>query len=261
MRYLQNLIRVGRIGRQTIYVDPRNRHEVKNLIQRDIPQGEGTFTCPNPAPRILDCGAHVGVMTTHLKMQHPHASIISFEPNPSSYTKLLDNIEGNGFRDITTINAALSDFDGKAVLFGAEEDETRGNSISQAWGDRNEHSTQMHTQVTRLSHFLRRPCDFLKLDVEGVEYKVLLECGAWLQNCREIELEIHITASCGFTVQDIELLLLRQGFQITAKKSRDISATLPKKWDSWTEHAKPHLTVIRAFNPLYDSRYPAKPRG
>ncbi len=257
--YLKNLIKIATVRGKQIFVDPRSRQEVVNLITRDIPSGECKFSSPIPNPRIIDAGAHIGVMTTYFKTQYPDSTIVAFEPNPSSFAKLVDNIEGNGFRSVTPINAALAHYDGTAALFGASDDETRGNSISQTWGMRNEHSTQMQTRTTKLSHYLREPCEFLKLDVEGEEFNVLNECARYLYNVREIELEVHITADTRFSVYNIEHILLSAGFQITMKKTRDISKTLPEKWDSWTSKAAPTLTVIRAFNSSYDSRQARKP--
>ena len=249
------LHRFGRIAGRKVYIDVKNPHEIQSLIKRDIPSGEGKFFSPKPAPIILDCGAHIGVMTLYFKIQYPRSKIFCFEPNVISYRKLVDNIEGNGLRDVVPINAALAETDGEAILYGAKDGETRGNSISKDWGSRGRLTTVMPTKTVRLSTYLNQKVDFLKLDVEGVEYEVLNECQGLLKNVREIELEVHETLGCGFTAYDVELLLIRNGFIIKNKKSRNITTTLPEMWHDWSRQANPNLTVIRAFNPLYDLSY------
>lgn len=227
----------------------RTEAEIVNVLTRDIPAGECVFRTLNPAPVIIDAGAHIGVMTLHFKTQYPNARITSFEPNPHTFKYLESNIEGNGLRHTTAVNAALSDEAGEAILFGAEHEETRGNSISADWGKRPSGDTgEMKVKTVLLSSYLDEEVDFLKLDVEGVEMKVLKECGDKIRNVKELELEVHETQGCGFTVGDIRQHLIGHGFLIKHEKTRVITMTLPEKWRDWAFRNQPTLTVIRAIN-------------
>jgi FkbM family methyltransferase len=226
----------------------RTQGEIHNVIKRDIPGGECTFKSFNPRPRIIDAGAHIGVMTLHLKSQHPNAIITSFEPNPNTFKHLMDNIEGNGLRDVTAINAALSDKEGETTLLGNPDEETRGNSIAEHWGRDAGEAGAMRVKTVRLSDYISEPVDFLKLDVEGVEMNVLRECGEKIRNVKEMELEVHETSGCGFTVSDVLEFLVHHGFKIERSSTREISSTLPPMWKKWASENKPKLTIIRAIN-------------
>jgi FkbM family methyltransferase len=242
--YRQAMQRVGRY-----LLSYRTDAEIRNVLTRDIPSGECTFFTPKISPRIIDAGAHIGVMTLHFKHQYPNARITSFEPNPNTFGYLMSNIEGNGLRDVEAVNAALSDKEGHAILRGSEDEETRGNSIAEHWGKRDGAKVgEMHVKTVTLSSYLDETVDFLKLDVEGVEMEVLRECGDKIRNVREIELEVHETVGCGFSASDVRQHLVKHGFVIKSEKSREIAMTLPQKWLAWALRNQPRLTVIRAFN-------------
>ena len=226
----------------------RTEGEIKNILTRDIPAGECAFKTFNPRPRIIDAGAHIGVMTVHFKNQYPNARITSFEPNPNTFKHLVDNIEGNGFRDVEAVNAALSDTVGETILLGNPDEETRGNSIASHWGRDISEKGAMRVKTLKLSDYLFEPIDFLKLDVEGVEMRVLEECGDKIRYVRELELEVHETIGCGFTAGDIMFFLVKHGFEIKHQSTRDISSTLPPVWQKWATKNNPRLTIIRATN-------------
>src|SRR5438045_4004967 len=45
-------------------------------------RGHYAFSTTNPAPRILDCGANVGLASLYWKRTHPGARITAFEADP-----------------------------------------------------------------------------------------------------------------------------------------------------------------------------------
>lgn len=235
-----------RLGRYLLQF--RTDREIKNILTRDIPSGECTFKTYNPAPRIIDAGAHIGVMTLHFKNQYPNARITAFEPNPNTFKHLVDNIEGNGLRDVEAVNAALSDTEGETVLLGNPDEETRGNSIAAHWGRDVDEKGTMKVKTVKLSDYLGEKVDFLKLDVEGVEYQVLKECGDKLRNIQTIELEVHETLDCGFEITDITSILIKNGFTIEWQRTREITQSLPQIWQMWARAKQPKLTLIRAVN-------------
>ena len=70
-------------------------------------------------------------------------------------------------------------------------------------------------EVERLSDYLNEPIDFLKLNIEGEELRVLEEAktSRQLQNVRELVLEYHGWGSCEQQLGAILNLLDDQGFR------------------------------------------------
>ncbi len=133
-------------------------------------------------PRIIDAGANIGLSTLYLKTLYPAAEIECFEPDPASFAYLKRNV---GEREGVTIHqAALAEQEGELTL--------HGESIGASLRDRAElTSVTSKVPAERLSGYLDRPVDFLKMDIEGAEGPVLREAGRKLTNVDQIVLEFH----------------------------------------------------------------------
>src|SRR6478672_2832 len=68
------------------------------------------------APRVLDCGANIGVVTLYLKRGYPRAKITAFEADPSIAATLARNVEANGLSDVDVIAAAVWDSAGETTF-------------------------------------------------------------------------------------------------------------------------------------------------
>jgi FkbM family methyltransferase len=134
-------------------------------------------------PVFLDIGANFGVWTTALAAAHPTAHVFCFEPTPTTFAALRDNIVLNRLRNVTGLQLAVSDSAGicsfqitenaadlnrLAPVKSSAEDLHRGRFI----GAR---TSEVRSVV--LDDFCReRGIDrigFLKIDVEGAELSVL----------------------------------------------------------------------------------------
>ncbi len=119
---------------------------------------------------ILDIGAHVGESSMDFSIRHPEAKIIAFEPVKANFDRLLMNIRG--FNSIQCINAAVGDEEGWASI---SLDRSNSQAHSLAWPSAAASDTEM-VSVTTVDKFLERAldhCDFIKIDVEGYELRVL----------------------------------------------------------------------------------------
>ncbi len=110
---------------------------------------------------FLDLGAYTGdTVADFVKRVGEYGNIIACEPDKKSYKKLVLNTEG--LKNITTINAAISDSDKKA-LFGMR-------------GGRNSGVLDGKTEVEFLtvdSILKEKEITYIKMDVEGEELKVI----------------------------------------------------------------------------------------
>lgn len=165
------------------------RSDALFLLHEIFVNGIYAFSTPQPAPRIIDCGANIGMATLFFKALYPAASITAVEPAPETFERLRQNVAGNHLLDVTLINAALAEREG-IVAFGARQREP-GSLIARTTGSCTGAAAPVRAMT--LSSLLDRPVDFVKLDIEGMEYEVVRELVASgrTQHVREMVLEFH----------------------------------------------------------------------
>jgi FkbM family methyltransferase len=149
------------------------------------------FKTTEHMPLIIDAGANIGMATLRFKKMYPHARIIAFEPQPTVYKFLTQNIVTNGLdKSVYLVNMALSDYDGK-VSFNTTINGVTDCCASLA--DTPGGNNKIIVQVTRLPKYINSTVSLLKLDIEGSEYHVLrdLEASGKLKFVERIILEYH----------------------------------------------------------------------
>lgn len=203
---------------------------------RAIDEFPSFFTPRGSAPRIIDCGANIGVSVLEWKTRWPMSQVLCFEPDPFAFELLKTNIERNDIPGVQCVQAAVADFDGQGRLHGelGRGADARGNSLCASWGKRS-HSASIEVPCMRLSPYLKRePVAFLKLDVEGAEESVLRECSSDLASVEAAYVEVHETESLSATnsLERIEPLLRNAGFELELE-SRFAPHSLPPKLRSW----------------------------
>jgi FkbM family methyltransferase len=116
-------------------------------------------------PVVIDGGANIGMFSLATLRDHPGARITAFEPDPAVAALLRENLERNGARAVTVVNAALGGADGE---IGFAPDGQAGGMLTAG-------GAGMRVRVERLSRYLDRDVEFLKLNIEGAELEVLCE--------------------------------------------------------------------------------------
>lgn len=145
------------------------------------------FETGNPAPRILDCGANIGLASLFYKRRYPAARITAFEADPAIAALLADNLRANGAADVEVLAGAAWTEAGEITFQADGADAGAVASVSGAPG-----GLAKTVPAVRLADWLaREPIDLLKLDIEGAEAAVLADCDAALANVRAILLEVH----------------------------------------------------------------------
>jgi len=146
----------------------RGAHEphVTELLQRLARPGD---TC-------LDIGANVGSLTLVLaRAVGPTGRVLAFEPHPQVAERLRRNVELNCYRQVTVVEAAVSDTDGTATLYGHEPDAFRKGLSSLRPDEAVSQPLEVATVAAREceSRFELTACHLIKIDVEGHEPVVL----------------------------------------------------------------------------------------
>lgn len=118
---------------------------------------------------IFDIGGNFGWYALHIAKKFPEAIVYSFEPIPSTYNHLNENISLNQLKNIKTFNYGLSDDEGK---FNFYYDPELSVNASLANVSGNENIQAVECTVRKLDNIpeLRDlKTDFIKCDVEGAE--------------------------------------------------------------------------------------------
>lgn len=124
---------------------------------------------------LFDVGANIGNYTKELISNFPDGYIHSFEPSKETFKILSQNVSG---KNVTLNNVGFSDEIGKGVLYSDKE-----NSGLASLYDRKldylgiEFNRTEYIELSTLDYYCEihhiDEIDFLKIDIEGNEYKAL----------------------------------------------------------------------------------------
>lgn len=145
------------------------------------------FRASTPAPRILDCGANIGLATLFWKRAYPQARITAFEADPDLATLLAENLGRHGAADVEIVPAAVWTADGPIDFLCEGSDSGAVAAVAAPIA-----GEVRRVRAVRLRGYLERePVDLLKLDVEGAELALLTDCADVLGHVRAVLVEVH----------------------------------------------------------------------
>lgn len=148
------------------------------------------FEADTARPFIVDCGGNVGMATLYFKHLYPGAEVLTFEPDPVIFPLLERNVAENHLTGVRLENAALFDHDGQLDFF---VDRSIPGGLINSVNPHRSSGDRISVPGVRLSTYLDRPVDLLKVDVEGAEHAVLGElrdAGA-LHQVKVLVMEYH----------------------------------------------------------------------
>ena len=198
------------------------------------------FTCPHDQPRIIDCGANVGLSVLNFRRQHPEARITAFEPDPVIFAVLTKNVLSAGFADVDLIQSAVWDKNG-TLSFSREGADA---------GRLDESGSDLTVETRALSEYLQSRVDFLKMDIEGAEVRVLQSCRSNLRNVQRLFVEYHSFADKPQELSELLALLKETGFRYVVHPA--FAARQP------FSHVTTHLGMDLQLN-IFAFREPASP--
>ena len=149
-------------------------------------QNSLAFSANSPAPRIIDCGANIGLASLYYKRLYPGARITAYEPDPALHAVLVDNLRRHNAADVEAVRAAAWTATGSARFRAVGTDSGGLEGLVPGVG-----GDVLEVPAIRLRDRLDQPVDLLKLDIEGAEGPVLEDCADRLQQVRAIQMEIH----------------------------------------------------------------------
>jgi FkbM family methyltransferase len=188
------------------------------------------FLTSSKNPFIVDCGSNIGMSILYFKMMYPDCEILAFEPDTAAFVCLEENVTLNGLGSVAAHKKALSRSDGQTDFY--YDQDIRGCLSMSTVRARMPRQRQV-VEAVRLSSYINREVDFLKMDVEGAERAILEELGSEgkLSYIKQMVIEFHhhivadadelsqmlrILEDAGFGYQvqsDLERPFRRQQFQ------------------------------------------------
>lgn len=177
------------------------------------------FHLPPLEPRtngvILDLGANLGYTALHFAAKYPTCRIVAVEMDQDNFARAKHNL-GNAFPQCSLVNAAVWIEDGSITYDGTDPEAL---SIEQVRGARGEGvettSRQRSAPAKTIDTILAEQglsssdIDYVKMDIEGAEHRVLEERTGWLDRVRLIKVEYHKPA----TSESVIEILTNKGFR------------------------------------------------
>ena len=190
-----------------------------SLLREIFVHEEYAVTLENQTPTIIDCGSNIGISILFFKAAYPQSTIIGFEPDAANFSVLQKNITKNTLSNITLINKAVADQDG---MLSFNRVSTLCAKLAQTG------TTQV--EAVKLSSYITKSVDLLKMDIEGAEVAVLQELhkAKKLRFIKNIIFEFHYSVTNNNHLGSVLTLLENNGFHYQIATSREWRVSFDK---------------------------------
>ncbi len=179
------------------------------------------FQTSKKDPYIIDAGANIGLATIYLKLLYPSSKIVAFEPDSNIFKILENNIKVFNLKGVDLIKKGLWNedttltFQPEGADGGLIQDLDKGTSSSE------------NIEVVSLKPYLNQTVNFLKLDIEGAETKVLKDIEPKLSNVDKIFVEYHSFVGQPQTLNIVVDILTKAKFRLYMSIPGDNSIKSP----------------------------------
>lgn len=193
---------------------PELLHSLQEIFVEDIYK----ISFNTPTPRVIDCGANIGLSVLYIKTKHPSAKVIAFEPDPVNFSFLQKNVNAYHLADVDLRNEAIWKENTTLEFVSGG---TLDSKLTTATGRAN----TVRVRATRLKDLLNEKTDFLKIDIEGAEYEVLKDCSESLRNVEHLFIEFHGYFEKMNELTEILQLVQDNGFAYYIKEASNVYRT------------------------------------
>lgn len=164
------------------------------------------FQASGDRPRVLDCGANIGLATLYVKRLYPNARVTAFEADPTVFDALRENVRSFGHGDVDLVDRAVWT-DETELSFSTDAASTAGRIVGGG-------GQTILVRTTTLAPYLEEPIDFLKMDIEGAEVDVLTGVAPQLPNVRVLFVEFHSQPGHPQRLHELLAVLAGAGFRL-----------------------------------------------
>lgn len=189
------------------------------------------FASSREDPLIVDGGANIGLATYYFKHLYPKAQVLAFEPDPELAGIFRRNAEYNHWEGVTLYPCALSNLEGEAVFYRQPADLAGSLERRNFEGVNETLIREVHVPTVRLGKYLQQHVDYLKLDIEGIETKVMEDIEDLLKNVEHVFIEFHDGAMKGHNyISKVLGILEGQGFDVMVRHQKDEKPFRAMRW-------------------------------
>lgn len=169
------------------------------------------FNASSPQPRIIDCGSNIGLSIIFFKKMFPNARITGFEPDNDICETAQKNLRQFAIQDVDLQQKAAW-INNEPLIF-AKLGSLSGHVVEK------ESDNTISIETVRLKDYLHEKVDFLKIDIEGPEYDILVDCADALHNVENIFVEYHSFAENPQMIGELLIILKNAGFKTYIKEA------------------------------------------
>ena len=187
-----------------------------------------------PGETFVDCGANIGLWTlTAATAVGTTGRVFAFEPNPSTYEKLLRNVRANRFETIVRPFCSACGETSGHLPFRCESD----HNVSRV-AEEGADGTESVPVVTLQEAVGNRPVHGIKVDVEGFELKVLRGAEEILRRSKPwlcVEFNPHLTGIKRLGDWDVNRFLTGLGYvctEMTGFPGKTEARVLAADWET-----------------------------
>ena len=134
---------------------------------------------------VVDLGANIGYYTLILaQLVGKSGHVYSFEPDPSNFEILSKNVKENKHDNVTLVQKAISDKNGKVELYVSKR-----NLASHRIFDAEDKRKSIEVDVTTLDEYFQKSkklVKFIKMDVEGAEGAAISGASKIIQDSKNL---------------------------------------------------------------------------
>ncbi len=166
------------------------------------------FKSSSQSPLIIDCGSNIGLSVIYFKYLYPKAIIKAFEPDPKVFSVLYENCKKFNLDNTEIINKGVWTSDSTMMFL---PDGSDGGKMLDSQND----PRLIKVEMIRLKNLLEleNKIDFLKIDIEGAEHDVLLDCREHLLKVEFLFVEYHSVEKKDQKLGDVLNILKGAGFR------------------------------------------------
>ncbi|MBC8401689.1 MAG: FkbM family methyltransferase [Candidatus Marinimicrobia bacterium] len=206
--YCNNTVKLyARTHNEWKHTSPREQDYIERLLK----QGSNNSV-------FWDIGSNIGLFSVLFSKKYPEAKILAFEPAPTNYKVILENIKLNNLNNIEVYDIALGESQENLILKGLDEKGWGGSSFLRP---DNIGEKEYSVVVTSGSMLVNKQNysipTLLKIDVEGFEMSVLhgLE-DILVKHHPDIFIEFHpeYLAQIGISLADGINYIEKQGYRL-----------------------------------------------
>ena len=171
---------------------------------------EGAYDVPSASPAyVIDGGANVGLATLAIKRNLPDADVVAFEADPQLAEVTRRNVQAAGLLGVEVIEATVWVLNGEVTF---SSDGADGGHLASD-GPLKVRAVRLRDHLAKLE----RTVTLLKLDIEGAETDVLLDCADQLGKVERIAFEYHSLAATPQRLGAVLTLLEENGFRYSIR--------------------------------------------